>query len=434
MDFANDEGRLAIFPSAPYGTDPFDEFLAANFPRSGFLVGRLAERLTQALGRMTRADDDWAVCVLEGADLVRLLSRNDVLNLLPRTLVAEIEEAFDRAEFGLEGNVEVAVGILARDEAIPAPGDWRRPSVAVARWEEAWAEQEARFGDALYAGTHDVAIAASARLLDALGDHSLRAWWLYLKAWSELLSAENDRRLDRLDVGVADLSSAVRAAGPTTWFGRVAASANRLRPAGADPGRRTANPIAEFAIAKTDRQIERWVREVDANIRSTSHNPVVQGWSAIGEALGYSVTRPTGGGATDSRWQTTDVVIVWEAKIEHEPGTQLARRDVNQLLGQIEEERPGGQACHGAFLTPMTEYHTDVGQSADGVVIFPITAALDVWRRVQSGFAEVTDARHAGHPNPAVSPAGDWLARVLARARGGTVTTDLVRQEWGRHP
>jgi hypothetical protein len=429
MDFAYEEGRLAFFPSAPYGTDPFDEFLSANFPRSGFLVRRLAERMTQALGRMTRGDDDWAVCVLENPELARLLSRRDVLTLLPPSLAAEINDALERAEFGLPAAIERAERILTGSDAMPARGDWRRPPPAPALWSDTWADWEGLFGDGLYAGTHDIAIANATRLLTGLGDHALRPWWLYLRAWSEALSAEHDHRRTRRDEALADLGSAVRAAGPTTWYGRVAATANRLRPPEEAPPTQ-ANPFVAFCEARTDPQLERWQRETDEALRSDDHNQVARAWTQVGLALGFRASQPSGGGATDSRWQGDDGIFVWEAKVEHRPGTRLSRREVIQLLGQIEEERQSGQPTHGAFLTHLTTYHDDVGASAAGLVIFSLDAAREVWQRTQAGLTSVAEARRARHEPPASGPPQGWLERVFERGRGAIIGTEEVANAW----
>lgn len=432
MDFAYEQGRLAFFPSAPYGTDPFDEFLAANFPRSGFLVRRLAERLTQALGRMTRGDDDWAVCVLESPDLARLLSRRDVINLLPETLAAEVDDALNRADEGLEVNLAKAELVLAGRESVPPAGDWRRPQGASATWPENWAEWEAQFGDGLDAGTHDGAIGNVTRLIEALGDHSLRPWWLYLRAWSEALSAVHDHHIERHDDSLADLGSAVRAAGPTTWFGRVAAMANRMRPASAAAAAGPVDPIVEFCRQRTEPQLQRWRRDVDAGLRSGNHDQVARAWTEVGMALGFRATQPPGGAATDSRWQGSNGIFVFEAKVEQAPGTALARREVNQLLGQIEEERPSGQPTYGAFLTHLTEYHNDVGASAEGLVIFSLDAARELWGLVQAAVTQIEQASRAGHRLPAVAPALDWLEGLFQRSRGNLIGREQVRRAWTR--
>jgi hypothetical protein len=431
MDFAYDDARLAFFPSAPYGTDPFDSFLAANFPRSGFLVGRLAERLTQALGRMTRGEDDWAVCVLEDPELGHLLSRNDILKRLPRLLASEVEDALDRVDHGLDAEVDQAVRILEGLEQVPVAGNWRWPPATAPAWLDAWSDLEAAAGDALFAGTNDVAISAATRLLEGIHDHSLRPWWLYIRAWSEALSADHDHNVGRREASLADLGSSVRAAGPTAWFGRVAAMANRL----GGPGRPTAgavDPIAVFSSERTDHELEVWRRAVETGLNSGRHNDVARAWTEVGRALGYRASQPSGGGATDSRWQGDEAVFVWEAKIEHEPDARLSRRDITQLLGQIEEERQAGQAVYGSFLTDLTEFHDDVRATAEGLAIFSMDAAREIWALLRAALVEATEARRAGHVVPFVSPPEGWLVRLIESSAGRPATVNEVRASWTR--
>lgn len=428
IDFAGDAARLAFFPSAPYGTDPFDEFLAANFPGSGFLTRRLAERMTQALGRMTRGDDDWAVCVLEVPEIGRLLTRRDVISRLPVDLAREVDDGVGRAADGIEAGTVLAERILRGDIAPPRPGAWSRPAAVPAMWQQEWSDWEAAFGDAVFAGTFDTAVAAATRLLGGLGNHSLRSWWLYLKAWAQFLSAEHDHRADRLTDALATLGSAVRAGGPTTWFGRVGASANRLG-APIQPLRAGA-PLADFVAARTGPELERWQRDVDRGLRSGIHDPVATAWTDIGMALGFDASQPGGSGATDSRWRGENEVVFWEAKIDHEPGARLSRRDVSQLLGQIEEERLAGQPVYGAFLTHLNAFHPDVAGSAANLTIFSLDGAIALWERVRAAQDEVAAAGRAGHVVPDVGPPSGWMSGLLQRMRGGSVGAEDVSRAW----
>lgn len=113
-----------------------------------------------------------------------------------------MESALERAE---SLPLDQAAIVLAGQETVPTPGDHRRPSRTASTWPDDWADQEAAYGGCMWAGVSDAALAAATRLVDALGDHTLRPWWLYLRAHAAYVSHLDDGRDDRLEAAVADL-------------------------------------------------------------------------------------------------------------------------------------------------------------------------------------------------------------------------------------
>ena len=437
IDFAGDMCRLAFFPSAPYGIDPLDEFMTAHFGRTSFLRARVAERLTQALGRMTRSPDDWAVVILEDPSIVRQLVQRDVATFLPDDLWAEIEDGLDRADSGIDDVVAEAAAILSGSVKIPPRGDWRRPPGERPLWPRERSDMEARFGDALFAGTFDGAIPAATRVLDSLGDHPLRPWWLYLRAMAAYLSALQDAQPERLAAALVDAEAAVRAAGRTAWFARVEASLAVIRQrqdasAGGAASVGT-NPLVATLQRFTSRaRYEEWKSRVSTELRSGDHHQTVAAWTEIGRALGYAASQPTGQGATDSLWRGPDGSFVFEAKIEHGPDAELMRRDVTQLLGQIEQESQTGNAVLGAFLTPVSAYHEAAQPIVDRISVLPVAVAEAIWMRLEALLDRCSTAISAGHRTTAFRPPDGWLHGLLAGGRGRFVSEADLDSVWPR--
>lgn len=434
IDFSNEVARLAIFPSAPFGVDPFEEFLTAHFGRASYLQARVAERITQALGRMTRGDDDWAVVVLEDPRLAHKLVQRDVAQRLPPRLRAEIQAALDRAEQGAQAALETATAILA---GAPMPDAAAELDAAGHRegptWRAEWVDLEARFGDALHAGTFDAAIPLGARLLEELGDHPLRAWWLYLLAMAQFLSSLQDRRADRMRESLAHLQASVRAAGPTAWFARVEASCGvvqqRLR-----AGRVREIPARQDEFLRSfrsGRAFEEWKGAIGRGLASGNHNEVAAAWTEVGRVLGFHTSRPSGDGATDSLWRGSQGSLVFEVKIEHLADSNLDRKDVNQLLGQMEDEARTGNEVTGCFITSMDRYHDAAQLTAARLVGIPVDVCGEIWDRVGVRLAEARSARDASHEVSADPALGDgWFIALIERGRGGFLSIDDIEAVW----
>jgi hypothetical protein len=333
----------------------------------------------------------------------------------------------------MDQSAGLAVRVLTGEVRLPVEGEWRRPPQQNREWPVAWSGWEADFGDRLFSATFDGAIPAAARLLASLGDHTLRAWWLYLKAWAEFASGVQDTRIDRFEAAATDLEAAVRAAGHTSWFARVEASLavvrRRLpaRPEAAedDP------PIARFATAfRSSARREAWMASVSAGLGTDEHDPFVEAWTRVGQALGYVAEQPEGAAATDSRWRGADGAFVFEAKIDHQPGSVISRRDVNQLLGQIEEEQLASAEVFGAFITVLDRCHQDVGPLANQVTLVSVDAARRVWERTQHLMAMAVDLSMAGHSMADVRPPEGWLRRLVASGRGHLVVPADVDTVW----
>ncbi len=95
----------------------------------------------------------------------------------------------------------------------------------------------------------------------------------------------------------------------------------------------------------------------------------------------------------DSLWRGRAGSMVFEAKIEHAAHATITRRDVNQLLGQIEAEEATGATARGAFITHL---HKEVGAVAGAVTIVSLHAAGAIWGRVRALLDHARDAVAAG--------------------------------------
>lgn len=99
LDFPNEECRAQIIVQLPMATNMHERFLIEATHANALYSERIRNRVTQALGRCTRNQTDYAVIYVLDENVTRLLSTPRIRRLLNSELQAEIE-------FGLENATE----------------------------------------------------------------------------------------------------------------------------------------------------------------------------------------------------------------------------------------------------------------------------------------------------------------------------------------
>jgi len=98
MDFKAEECRLVILTTIPRAINSQEEFFTAYLRDSGFMLRRLNQRISQALGRCNRAEDDFGVYVLADRRFATHFGRDSNRRGIPRNIMAEIDCAEDATE------------------------------------------------------------------------------------------------------------------------------------------------------------------------------------------------------------------------------------------------------------------------------------------------------------------------------------------------
>lgn len=278
----------------------------------------------------------------------------------------------------------------------------------------------------------------AATLLAAAGETEHAAFWRYVEA-----HALFDRgRPQDLAAARAALEDATANGPRTTWFRRLS--------------RTVADLSGHEGVADdTDRFFlswDEWRREVGARLDHAlsegrtlltgNHDQQCEGLKVLARLAGASGERPpkTEQSATDCRWTWSTVKRgerrVWEVKTGNVE--EVARGDVNQLLGQIEVEtkRAAKTRVYGCLLTPATVTKDDAAEAArDKIALMSHGAAVRLYDvladRLRQYAALCGDGNAEARGNArtkieALLPPDGWLGRLLAPTQGKAIGVDDV--------
>jgi hypothetical protein len=452
LDLPDDTCRLVIIPSVPAASTEFERFAVAYLGDASYMRHRVGQRVTQALGRANRTENDSALYLGLDPGFAATLADSAVRSSIGPDVNPAVRFALERHGQGW-GPVESA----ARDfwathrqpiGGDPAPADGspqRRPGrarpgraqpledVADSANDEVAAVTRFWLGDHNGAAAH---AAAAADKLTAASEPEHSAFWRYVQAH---ILYDSGRATD-LPTARHAVEDAVAAAPRTAWFVRLARTAEGLAGRHVDP---TAHDALFLGW-------DEWLREgggrLPARIAEArgyltgTHDQRAEALEVLARLCGAVGDRPTGQSATDARWawatQRKGQRRVWEVKTSTNP---LPRDDVNQLLGQVREEQDRHPRANvvGCLLIACDSAERDATRAARNelalihedaaVALFDFTAQLFAAYRTAYGSGTAQErgaARAATEPR---LPNSDWLTRLLSPTNGNILRAPDVR-------
>ena len=220
LDLAGDVCRLVVLPSVPAASSEFERFVVAYLGDAAFMRHRVGQRITQALGRANRSDDDWAMYLGLDPNFGSMLAQPAVRGALAPEVAPIIRQALEIHQEGWTATLDAARAFWSRSD-LPAVAPGRRPGRTPARMRTAEsADDEVAAATAFWVGDFpraaESAALAADQLLNALEtEHS--AFWRYVQAHAAFAEGQPD------DLGRAKKAiAAAIATGPrTAWFVRL---------------------------------------------------------------------------------------------------------------------------------------------------------------------------------------------------------------------
>jgi hypothetical protein len=434
LDFPDEVCRLVIVPSVPSASTEFERFVVAYLGDASYMRYRIGQRVTQALGRANRTSNDSALYVGLDPAFGPTLADAAVQQALGRDVRPVVTEAIQyhgdtwqvveraAAQFWrTHRNPPVAV---LEEPVAPARIRPGRAARGVAQGESAGHEVTAVtrlwLGDEADAAQKAGEAAEVLREADEL-EHA--AFWEYVRAHA-LYSRGRPN-----DVAAAKqaIEAAIASAPQTAWFVRL---------------KRTVDTLTGGSIDATTHDTlflswDEWIREAGSRVRRRvardrqllegSHDERCEALVTLARLCGADGERPPGPSATDARWvwaaRRKGQRRLWEVKTG-EPD-RVPRDDINQLLGQVQEEQNRHQTSRvvGCLLTSLDDIEPDAARAATNtIVLVNLDAALALYDAMAERFTtyytaygsgtavERGEARVATEP---LLPAGDWLNTLL---------------------
>src|SRR5690606_19551850 len=98
IDFPQNDCRLLFIEGLPRGTNLQERFLMSKMGASALLIDRIQTRVVQAIGRCTRALQDYSAVVVSGEELPDYLADRRQRSFLHPELQAEVEFGIEQSK------------------------------------------------------------------------------------------------------------------------------------------------------------------------------------------------------------------------------------------------------------------------------------------------------------------------------------------------
>jgi hypothetical protein len=434
MDFAGDDCRLVVLAALPRAINDQEQFVAEYLRDASFLIGRTNQRITQALGRCNRHDEDYALYVLSDRRLAGHLSQESNRRGLPRGFQAELDlaeelDGLDTADLVSKVEQFLDTDFDEYDALLGQLGD-AVPETQTSEGDDA--DDEVK-GWLAMAGRQDYLEAESCfdrrqKRLDEGNLRELGAFVQYSQAKASHLEGQ------RGDPAAARRSTAAlerainRGGGSSSWFNRLRSSLHRdLQTStsvtvGVHEFRSTAARAfdEQLEAAPPGPKLDRWRARLADDLASRSHDDFARGLGRLGELLGYSAVFPKYGGATDCRWHgifgNRREAFTFEAKIEHKGGKAITARGVGQAHSQraraVAELERSGFVIRGLIVTHLERLSADAAPGLGEIVVLRTDAVQALHKRIDQLLVEFSTAWSLEDPAARVA-AGEALAQRL---------------------
>ncbi len=395
IDLPGDTCRRVILDGLPGATDLQERFFLQRLGASSLLRDRIRTRLTQAVGRCTRDETDYALVLMLGRDLLKWCSSTSNTRGMNPALQAEltfgIENSVDRPLSDFQQIVHAFLG--QTDEWLDAGNQAivdLRNSIAIAEDAVAVALHKSVAHEISFVGAmwqrdfrraYDEATAATEALAGGSELRPYRAFWHYAScaaahcAWQQSGASHWEQNFhDHLNRALSTTIS-------IQWL----ADLRKLW----DSEPSTISTDSPIDTEQVSRLLEDWqfvgsrfqreVATVRTRIYSTEAKPFESGLKSLGSMLGFvAKSWPRENGAPDGAWRiNTNKVVVFEAKSDEDPDEPISLTTVRQAKSHRDwleskgELLPGDEvAC--VLVTPRTKVREDAHAVAQDLFYVPI--------------------------------------------------------------
>lgn len=354
IDLPGDDCRLIVMVGNPDAINLQERFQISRLGLVESLEDRITTRFTQAAGRCTRSDEDYAVVVPISDELLDFCTSPDRLSSLHPEMAAEVQ-------FGIDESVaDETEDLDERIEVFMEQGDaWDEVETHLRQEREEISEElteyrgvphgpeEVEFTYALWTGDREDAAHLAKTIADETTDQDLRlyrAWWSYLAGVVHLELSRGRDDGEGLEIAKGYLEQAHPAAGLREWYGGLTdvleatggeTELEESHPADAGMVETVQDVLRELGLSSP--KFEDHVAANEGRLKDTDSVAFEQGLEALGRYCGWEAQRHTGEGEPDVTWTVGDeICLVFEAKSEHGAGGEIGKKDCLQARGHYD--------------------------------------------------------------------------------------------------
>lgn len=373
IDFPGDECRLLIVEGLPRATNLQEKFLIERLGAVALLDDRILTRISQATGRCTRSDTDYALVVICGDELSNYLTRTDKRRYLHPELQAEME-------FGLNNSQ----GVDSKDFLANADLFWKRSK----EWFEvegdivnlrdqktkydlpganelrASVKYELGYQYFLWRGDFEAALESAREVLSILKHADLQSYrtlWFYLAGCAAWYGTQDSD--DKLKSVAQDyFSRAQKSSIAVPWFRKLAKQTGKKTAENEVDQRRLQSlsqaerleAIFEDLGTTHNRKYNEREREVIEALGSDDGEIFEKGHELLGTLLGFDSGNSSANGAPDPWWiADKSTCFVFEDYAGAQENAVNGINKARQLVSHPEWIKENIQLNDDAKITPV---------------------------------------------------------------------------------
>lgn len=420
IDLPGDDCRVLVLLGRPDAVNLQERFFLARLGMRDILRDRMLTRFTQAVGRCTRDQADYAAIVPIGRSLFEFCAKKEIQAFMHPELAAEIQ--FGIAQMGTDKNSlnEMLHVFLARDERwagaeedLKALRDAHKQveQTPVSQFLAKSAPKEVEFVRALWSVGHTSRAAEIARdLAESVTIPDLspyRAWWAYQAAAAYHQLAEKEGIAEAIPFRDRYRAMALAASGMSSWYGHVLPTPTKklteAKPSEFDV--LAAKNVGAFlaGVGVRGPKFDQFLLSAESQLGTEAHVPFEQGIEKLGILLGWHSNRPGGDADPDGIWRMPpNWVLGFEAKSEESEGNGLSKSTLNQAQGHyawLEHNGAPREKTRVIVVSPRLSVHKLAAPHAKGLwhvtpteLVELFASAADVLRNVRARIADPTVA------------------------------------------
>lgn len=413
IDLPGDDCRMQVIAGLPAGIGLQETYLMERLGAMSLLRDRIRTRITQALGRCTRDESDYAAVILMGEDLIKwIFTKVNVEGMHPE-LQAEIElgqsaskgdscdEMLDQAVafLGREDDWDEAEAFIVktRNERVANKDD---VSVALAEASASEIDYVYRLWDARYEDAFEHAVAVIDKLEGGVELRPYSSFWHHNAAVAAFLAFDATGEDQWRNASSSHLLNAMMTSSGLRWLpGLRRRLGGASVPAHGDdfPWQQWFMEISHLLeeLRPKGRKFTRRMEEVGSNIRSTTADEFELGLEQLGRMLGARVHRWTETSAPDGFWSFDDWCgIVFEAKTDEAAEGPVSVSTVRQARTHIERVRSDGLLsdsvpCLTVLISPRERLHPDAIPHVEDIYWVSHDAVVSLFESAQTALTTV---------------------------------------------
>lgn len=409
LDISSENCRLLVIHGLPTGTNLQEVFLEQRLGLDVLLREREKTRISQAAGRCTRSDTDYAAVIMTGRALLNFcMKRENQLSFNPE-IRAEIQFSLRQDVKQLAKLDDMLKSFLAKDDnwssAEENIGALREQQEAVdemiSQILAKAVSDEVNFSYCLWSGNYKDALKYGKAVTDRLSDSRLsayRALWYYFTGSAAYAGSATNSEYAR--VAENSLSRAIQTCRTISWFANALKSMlpeNRLRSVANEIESLATEGIADALqdLGSSGPAFLRKMEEIDALLGRKEADKFDRGVAELGTLLGFTSWNPGQQAAPDCVWQLgSDIAYLFEGKSGESEVGPISVDDCRQASGHLKWAKADDRvkACKRIYtilVTPRIRLHKDALPHAKDLYLLKPIDLVQLFERAKGMLSEI---------------------------------------------